>query len=514
MEHIKFWFRARKTPAGIKTEGTHQYSCGHKIDSGAGRPSDGIFAEWEWDGRKLVARNDRYGMFPLFYCAEDNQITVATSVIKLLVEGVPTERDDQAICAFLRLGFFIREDTHFKHIRLLPPNGTLEWEDGRLSVTGHMFKPKFQEGTRKQIIEGYIARFANAISRRLPQSNHVVVPLSGGRDSRHILLELHKQGVSPRYCVTINKDDEADIAARLAAAVATPHRTVSFDGLWFRHELRKNVATHFAVAETVEFMCMLDMLRRDGIDTLYEGIVGDVLSAGHCVDATRLRLFREGDWEELALNFFKYFGNDEESLKWFLTPDEMRRYPRDAAIAYVADECRRHADAPNPVGAFFFWNRSRRSAGNSPYGIFADLPFVYTPFLDHEVFDYLASFPAEYYLDNTVHTETIKTAYPEYADIPYSSVSRSFKISPLRRMLNLWEQTAFILRQAPGRLRTLGGSLAMRALSKSRIRASIPQIMIQADIIATPDGARRVLAQAESYEELCGSSQQKEIAKE
>ena len=41
------------------------------------------------------------------------------------------------------------------------------------------------------------------------------------------------------------------------------------------------------------------------------------------------------------------------------------------------------------------------------------------PYLETEVFDFLAAFPAEFFLDHQFHTETISLAFPEYAHIPY-----------------------------------------------------------------------------------------------
>src|SRR5439155_1603673 len=82
------------------------------IPHGDGTP-DGVFAEWKWDGRRLRVRNDRYGVHPLFYYATANEIAVSTSVARLLAGGAPADFDGDAIAVFLRLGFFVGEDTPF-----------------------------------------------------------------------------------------------------------------------------------------------------------------------------------------------------------------------------------------------------------------------------------------------------------------------------------------------------------------------------------------------------------------
>jgi len=44
---------------------------------------------------------------------------------------------------------------------------------------------------------------------------------------------------------------------------------------------------------------------------------------------------------------------------------------------------------------------------------------VYAPYLDHTLFDFLASLPARLLMDRTLHTEAIAAAWPRFATIPY-----------------------------------------------------------------------------------------------
>ena len=92
-----------------------------------------------------------------------------------------------------------------------------------------------------------------------------------------------------------------------------------------------------------------------------------------------------------------------------------RRFSIEKAHEQVAAEAARHVQAPNPVGSFYFWNRTRREIALSPYALFAGVPTVYSPYIDHALFDHLASLPAEFFLDHTFHDDTIRRAYPRYA---------------------------------------------------------------------------------------------------
>lgn len=48
---------------------------------------------------------------------------ISTSLVQLLELGAPGEWNDAAMAVFLRLGFFLGEDTPVVHIRAMPPNG-------------------------------------------------------------------------------------------------------------------------------------------------------------------------------------------------------------------------------------------------------------------------------------------------------------------------------------------------------------------------------------------------------
>jgi len=103
---------------------------------------------------------------------------------------------------------------------------------------------------------------------------------------------------------------------------------------------------------------------------------------------------------------------------------------RELAVSRVADELRRHVGAADPVKSFHFWNRTRREIALVPYGLLNGVPLVYSPFLDHELFDVMFALPPDVITpgllpeDKTFHAEAIARAYPRFADLPFSDVQQ------------------------------------------------------------------------------------------
>src|SRR5262249_33729918 len=145
--------------------------------------SEGVFAEWRWDGRALTVTNCRYGMLLLFYFERKDEICVSPSLEKLIELGAPTALDHEALAVFLRLGSFLAEDTPFKAIRVIPPNARFEWR-GELQVSGNLWRVDPVRVSRDAAIDEFIARFRLAVE--MTYHENCIIPLSGGRDSRHI----------------------------------------------------------------------------------------------------------------------------------------------------------------------------------------------------------------------------------------------------------------------------------------------------------------------------------------
>jgi hypothetical protein len=404
----------------VSTRGETACFLGHRLRSAGA--DDGVFAEWRWDGDTLTVVNDRYGMQPLFYTVEPDAIRVSPSIPALIAAGAPADFDAEALSVFLRIGFFVGDDTPFARIRAMPPDARLVWRRGDLGISGG---PRLRAAAaigRESALDGYIELFRRAIRRRIPGGDDFAVPLSGGRDSRHILLELCEQGARPRFCVTAKHyppfpDEDARVATLLTAALGLPH--VVLDQIdRFDAERRKNALTSFCADEHAWTLAIADHLGgRAG--AIYDGIAGDVLSAGLFVDPERQALSdaqRTADLAELLLPT-----TNERTLGAFLRPGAVA--PRRHAAAHLAAALDEHAGAANPIGSFYFWNRTRREINLVPFAIMSSVGCAFAPYLDHELFDFLAALPVGLLRDRQLHTDAIRRAYPRYREIPFQDKS-------------------------------------------------------------------------------------------
>jgi hypothetical protein len=396
----------------LLTEGIPSCSLGHRIQRPGRDLPDGIFAAWTWDGKALRVENDRYGFYPLYYFHMPDEICISPSLPTLIRRGASTALDEAALAVFLRVGFFLGEDTPFQTIRALPPNATFEWKDGHLHVAGRWALVGPKPVSRSEAIDAYITLFRGSIQRRLSPDGRFIMPLSGGRDSRHILLELLEQGQRPDHCVTVRHflpraDDDARLAHELCGVFRLPHVVLDQPRSRVRAEIRKNEMTSFCSQQHAQMLVLGDYLYGRA-STVYDGIAGDVLTTSVHTTPETLSLYRAGRLTDLALTYC----TDEHVLSTLLAPAFKARLPLELALERFVAELRRHQDAANPISSFRLANRMRRQITLAPYGIYRDIRRVYCPYLDHDLYDFLASIPGESLLDHRFHQETLQRSYP------------------------------------------------------------------------------------------------------
>ena len=302
--------------------------------------------------------------------------------------------DLPALNVFLRAGIFVNGATPFREVRrfcpapiIVPPT---DWR-------------------RDQAIDAYTSLFRQAILRRRDPAS--ILALSGGRDSRHMLLELHAQKVLPKSVLTVDIEtsNDCEIAEQLARAVGV------------RHVIRQPCDTMEGAVRTVfatDFMStqhtwFVDVAReRDG-SAWWDGIAGDVLSTGTFLEEWNARLFETGCVEELADRMVS-----RGKIPYFR---DQTHFKREDAVTAIHDELRRHVGAANPVGSYYFWNRTRTDAASSAFGMLRpNGQTTLAPFLDRDLWPFLASLPARMIIHQTFRDEVIARTYPAFAQIPYA----------------------------------------------------------------------------------------------
>jgi len=330
----------------------------------------------------------------------------AGSILSLFQAGTPYELDFPALNVFLRTGMFIGDLTPFRFVRATLPD---------IPVVPRTTMD------REQAIDAYIELFRQSMLRCLSshEGKPYVMGLSGGRDSRHILLEAVRARRKPAYSYTVDlahSPDECLLARTVAERLGVQHKVVpaTYD---MATEFKKNTLTDFCSLQHGWILGARQVLSQ--FQQSYDGIGGDILSGQPArVDSRKVALVEEGRIEELAELLVS-------SGPLYLVKNPALFPRREEAVALVHAEISRHLDAVNPVKSFYFWNRTRRDIAESAFALLVSPgQQVHAPYLDSDLFQLLASLPAQMTIDRRLHTDAMHKAFPEFANIGFASSSQ------------------------------------------------------------------------------------------
>lgn len=395
-------------------------------------------SEWKWDGTGLSARVCRLGVHPLFWRQTQRGIALATSPLELLEDDAAL--DYPALAVFLRLGFFVGEDTPFAGVKQLAPGALLTWSAERgVQIHGGDFAAGERlEISRAEALDRYAELFRAAVARCLPTKGRLCVPLSGGRDSRHIALALDALGVRPQAYVTLEHlpgrpNEDARIAALLARALDVPHVVLAQPRFYVGNMLRNLRDSAMCADEGAQMPPLTDWLHANA-DVVFDGIGGDVMSAGLFQNEELHALYRRGELYAVADKLMHDWRSSVRGWRHVVDDSLAARLSDEVARERLVVELERHRHHHNPARSFYFWNRTRREIALQPFALFGGLR-VETPYLDRQVWDFLDGLSFELVADQRFHTETILRAYPAHAHIPFEQKGAPRHTTALQRML-------------------------------------------------------------------------------
>ena len=472
----------------------------------------GIAAHWLWDGERLEVIADRHGYLPLYFHFDesDGTLRVADSPLEILADGVSPELDLEALGFFCRAGFLLGERTLYRSIQRVPAGAVLSWHAGKSDL--RVVEERFQctgPASLDDALEGWIDRFQTAVRRRTPDGIDFAMPLSGGRDSRMMLMELRSLGHHPVEVVSFGpgargENEDLRIARRIADRLDIRHAVARSSRSWLEVEHERHA---WCGCEAIEHSWLVGLWRycRENHQCWYDGLGSGAMTRGELNTPDMLELLRSGATDQFCNNLFERTAAPPE--RWVQRIAEVTQHvipDRNATVEFVRSELDRHTDAPNPLGRFSFCNWGRRAIALNPYGICRTVAEVHTPFMDRDLVDWVASIPAEWTFKNDLQTEASLKLHPELADIEFDGHAASSPVrSGIRRRISNWvDRTRFFA--GPGKAFK---GLAARAMRENRTdpqanRALALMVhLVLADASTRSDQARRLLDHASSVDQ-------------
>lgn len=224
-----------------------------------------------------LASRDRSGIKPLFYIDRDQSILIS-SECNPLKEPFEDIRIDPLKLAHTLQYKYPDQGCIYNGINSLSPEYLLEIQNGKLSLS--------TKKTTSRSLSTFKRLFTEAVSLNMTSDVPVGISLSGGVDSRSILLEAHNLGYKNLTCFYVNCDEdinERDELVQLTNRLGYHLIEVDYQTN-FNTEFKNYIhALDQPIGDIAGFLTYLITKKANehGIKTLLSGIGADELFAGY-----------------------------------------------------------------------------------------------------------------------------------------------------------------------------------------------------------------------------------------
>jgi asparagine synthase (glutamine-hydrolysing) len=188
------------------------------------------FALWDEKEQKLLLARDRIGQKPLFYSQEGSEFLFGSEIKSILaLRHRDPELDRLAMHDYLSLRFIAPPRTIFKDIHKLPPAHTLVFQNGQITLRRY-WQLSFREKltlSEPEILAALRDQLKRTVDSHLLSDVPVGAFLSGGLDSSMIVAVLGRDlGLKPQtYSIGVEESDfdETPYARMVAEHYQTDH---------------------------------------------------------------------------------------------------------------------------------------------------------------------------------------------------------------------------------------------------------------------------------------------------
>jgi asparagine synthetase B (glutamine-hydrolysing) len=326
----------------------------------------------------------------------------------------------EAICVFVATGFFLDNDTYYKEQKVLQPATSYRFEENKIVSETTYFKWHYRpiERPLSQIVEEFAQLFETIIKEQV-QDKTVILPLSGGLDSRTQAAALHHLGnkVNSYSYEFFNGHNETLYSEKIAKACNFSFEKwqVKEGYLWSKIENLAQINQCYSEFTHPRQMAFIEKYAAMGDvfslghwgDVLFDDMgVADDLSNAQQVDILIKKVVKKGGLElaNSLWNSWGLKGNFEEYLR--------------NRISILLEEINIPTNANAQIRAFksLYWAPRWTSTNLS---IFEKVKPITLPYYDNRMCEFICTIPEKYLAGRQIQMEYLKMRMPSLAKITW-----------------------------------------------------------------------------------------------
>ena len=402
-------------------------------------------AVWDRRLRELHFVSDRFGANRHYYLRKPGSLQITCEVKALAPMLGSIDVDPAGLASMLTFGYHIGDLTIIKGVKCLPNACQLEYQTSsdHLRVERYWDYPYGEtetlDATEDELAEALHGHLMTALKRQLRGVSRILLPISGGMDSRTLAGLLHQSeftGEVIAYSYGQPSSNDVRYGRAIARKLGYQHIAIPSPTDFLTRHL-EDAAWRFDAEWSAKNAWIRYAHKQPGLlgihgGTLLHGLMGDIILGS---DLFGYRQKAGNDPQPIA-GLRKIFLNCHVS---YMRVQEISKIFSDDLAARTEAQLNSIIDATlapllslNPYFALMraeFEHRQRRRTAWLIRCAEADLPAI-TPFMDRDVVDFSTRIPYALYHDKRLYKHMVRQHLPKLASIPLSDTG--LPLSPTR----------------------------------------------------------------------------------
>ena len=395
---------------------------------------NGTFAAAIYDNveEKLTVVNDRYGLIKLFYYRDEDRFFFAPKIRPLLKLDVEKSLRKDAIVDFFLFGYLLGDKTFLEHIHQLPPASILEVSKSNMNLLKYWdyeYDEEYDARPQEELIEELGALWQRAVERGIKKNEKIIIPLSGGLDSRAILAAALRC-TSRDNIITFTFGEKGsfdfEIGKMVAEKAGVENIPLSAEKDDFEEQYNISMEDIEGMIDATPYFAIRGYKEMEKYgDILFTGTMIDVLLGRHILspifssDMLKKEISSEEDYAKIKELIFKHQKlNDEKEILQLFNPDFLKKVNIKSSFDRTHPKFKNvnNKKFPNYFAVWDYTNRWNK------YIYFAVLRnrniFKYVTMLDCDLVDFTFKLPPELRLDENLYIQMLLKKYQELFELP------------------------------------------------------------------------------------------------
>ena len=384
---------------------------------------------WNKRSGKLQLISDRYGFRKMYYWQGRDKFVFASEYKSICsLPDFSKKIDEYAFANFMSFGYVLDDRTFFDQIKVLPPASIATFEKGSLNIERYWDYSFYSDGDRRLSEDDYIdtlaGKLTNAVNKRVREVSKLVLPISGGLDSRTLAAVLKNENSDKKVnAYSYGHDHCYDVrfGKQIARTLGYDHKAIDITPDYIKdHSVRfQYLCEGTRTCDWAWHMIVHDIYSKEMDGAILSGFLGDAL-LGARISFGGVLNTKDDDTAVMKVYRNHIDAFDDSDIERYLHEDICRKVKN-----YNFEMIRQsyfRAPTENKLNRARYvnlCNRQRRYVSSFlSEGEF--LLNMLSPFTDNEFVDFVLQIPPDLMIGQSLYRKMITKHFPEVAKIGYA----------------------------------------------------------------------------------------------